>query len=134
VKAINKASRKIMDILTSGLGKVGDHKKIDNTPGAFMPVHVELIGTMGEGHLYSIAHYWVHPSGDLMADPEMLFWRHVDGAYFPTYFKQDGGPFVEQRSVYFENGRPSEINPDAQADQADFAEMWMRNIKEQQQL
>ena len=134
MRAISKTAEKTMDILTSGLRQVEDHKKIDNAPGAFMPVHVELIGTMGEGYLFSVAHYWEHPSGDLMADPEMVFLRGEEGRYYPTYFKQDGGPFVEQRSVHFKDGRASEINLDTQADQVDFAEMWMRNIREQQQL
>jgi len=134
LKALNEEAEAVMDILTTGLTRVEDHKKIDNAPEAFMAVHVELIGTMGEGYLFSVAHYWEHPSGDLMADPEMIFWKHVDDAYYPIYFKQDGGPFVEQRSVYFKNGQPSKINPEVQADQTDFADMWMRNIREQHQL
>jgi hypothetical protein len=134
LKALNEEAKAVMDILTTRLNKVGDHKKIDKAPEAFMPVHVELIGTIGKGHLFSVAHYWEHPSGDLMADPEMIFWKHVDGAYYPIYFKQDGGQFLEQRSVYFKDGQPFKVNREAYEDQATFSEMWMRNIREQQQL
>ena len=41
---INKTAKHILDKLTEGLNKPGDHKEIDNTNGAFMSAHIEHIG------------------------------------------------------------------------------------------
>ncbi|MFC1835525.1 DUF6908 domain-containing protein [Thermodesulfobacteriota bacterium] len=140
MRAINQKARKVMDVITEGLVNVGDHKTIDNTDGAFMPVHVELVdkvATTAEKHdsspIFSVAHYFEQNS-DLMADPEMLFWRAPDGNYYPTYFRQDGGLPIEQESVIFADGEPVRFYRRLQKDHAVFAGAWMRNIKEQQGL
>ncbi|MFC1835875.1 DUF6908 domain-containing protein [Thermodesulfobacteriota bacterium] len=135
LKAINQKANKVMDVITAGLVNIGDHKIIDNTEGAFMPVHVELInkvGTTADGRdtsaIFSVAHYFKQ-HGDMMADPEMLFWRAPDGNYYPTYFKQDGGLPIEQESAILSDDEPIRFYPRLQKDHAIFAGTWMRNIK-----
>ena len=126
MKPIRKAAKKVMDILTNGLTNIGDHVTFDNAKGSFMAVHVELIDFGQLGPLFSVAHYYVQNS-DLMRDPEMIFIRASNGNYYPTYFRQD--PYIEQFSV-----RGERFSPKMQADHADFAGIWMKNIKEQQGL
>ena len=46
----------VMDTLTAGM-TVGSYKKIDNTEGTFMALHVECIGECNLGHIFSLAHY-----------------------------------------------------------------------------
>ena len=44
MKAINQQAQKVMDILTEGVDiEASESKKIDNTKGVFMPVHVECV-------------------------------------------------------------------------------------------
>jgi len=77
-----------------------------------------------------VAHYH-EQNGDLMRDPEMVFLRDKDGRFFPTYFLQDGGLGFEQESADVGKGT---FQPAMQAEHASFANLWMKNIREQQHL
>lgn len=124
MKAINQKAQKVLELLIS---KMEDgYVKVDNSQGSFMPVVVEDIG----GGLISVAHY-KEINGDLIPDPEMIFWKGVDGRWYPTYLKDF---FGEQPSLFFEDGKPSRIRTYLQHDQATFAGQWMLNIKVQQGL
>lgn len=130
---ISKHAAKVLDKLTQGLTAIGDNKTIDNSAGTFMAVHVGVIGMVyGDQPLVRIAHYY-EQNGDLMADPEMVFWRGCDGNYYPTYFVNDGTGY-EKESVIFEDGQPKRFWPAVQKDQAWFANTWLKNIKLQQGL
>ena len=107
--------------------------KIDNSDGTFMPVSVEEIFNNEKYKVFSVAHYY-EQNGELLADPEMVFIYHrVLKAYMPCYFKQENIG-IEQNSVIFENGEIMGIRTKMQADHTEFANMWLRNIKNQQNL
>ena len=72
MKNLNQKATKVFMLLVDGLKEPGDAKKIDNTNGAFMTVHVELIHQNEHGRHYSIAHYY-EQNGDLMRDPDVVF-------------------------------------------------------------
>ena len=122
MKAISQKSQKVLETLISKM-EYG-YAKIDNSNGVFIPVVVEAIGD----DCYSVAHY-CKQNGDLIPDPEMVFWKGDDGKFYPTYFKTF---FWEKESVLFEEGKPAKICPTFQRDQATFANQWFANIKEQQ--
>ena len=71
--------------LTEGLVKVGDHRKINNAPGSFMAVSIEIIGRSGLGPLVSVAHYY-EQNGDLMRDPDVVFLIGADQHAYPISF------------------------------------------------
>ena len=121
----------VMDTLTAGM-TVGSYKKIDNTEGTFMALHVECIGECNLGHIFSLAHYY-EQHGDLMRDPEMLFIQAEDGGYYPVEIWQDA---VNSHSVgvLIEDGKAVSIDETEQADMTMFAEVWLKNIWEQQGL
>ena len=132
---VNKSAKKVLEQLTEGLVKIEDHRKV-STSEAFMPVCVELIGFLYENPVFSVAHYF-EQNGDLMADPEMTFGRSKGGEFAPFSFKQDSlGIFKESVIHSPTEGDPDRflIDPVMQRDQATFANVWMRNIKEQQFL
>jgi hypothetical protein len=134
MRPINQKARAVMDTLTRNLWNIGDHDRIDNAPGAFMYVAVEMIEQNESGELISVAHYY-EQNGDLMRDPEMIFLHAKDGNYYPTYFRQDGGLPIEQNSVeFYHGGKRVRYSKSLQKDHAIFAGTWMRNIKEQQGL
>lgn len=124
MKAINKKAQKVLETLISKME--GGYVKVDNSQGSFMSVVVEDIG----GGLISVAHY-KEINGDLIPDPEMIFWKGADERWYPTYLKDY---FGEHPSLFFEDGKPSRIWTHLQHDQATFAGMWLQNIKQQQRL
>jgi hypothetical protein len=133
MKSINQQAKKVMDLLTKGVdSEASESKKIDNTEGTFMPVHVEHVTQCSLGLIYSIAHYYKQ-NGDLMRDPDMEFIKGGDGEYYPISFWQDS-PLKRDDAVEWEDGEITRINPKMQAALASFANTWMRNIKEQQGL
>jgi len=132
MKALSGKAREVMDLLTKGI-HVGGHRVIDNAQGAYMAVHVEKLYLTAEGALYSVAHYYKQ-NGDLMRDPDMEFMKIGDD-YYPVYFRQDGGIALEQEAVvYGPGGKIERCDQKVQADLATFADRWLRNIKEQQNL
>ena len=97
-----------------------------------MPVVVEYIGFIGGFPSYSFAHYG-EQNGDLMRDPEMEFIKGPDGMFYPVSFRNDyAGAYT--RSLELDGDQILGVYPKQQADQAEFANMWMRNILHQQGL
>jgi len=133
MKAISQRAKKVMDVLTEGVDiEASDSKKIDNTKGTFMTVHVECVGNSNLGVIYSVAHYYTQ-NGDLMRDPDMEFIKGGDGEYYPISFWQDA-PTIRDEPVTWKDGDISGYNEKQQAALVRFANIWMRNIKEQQGL
>jgi hypothetical protein len=120
---LDKEAKETLNKLVSMI--VDGYAKIDNSD--FMAVVVEKLSY----DIVSVAHYG-ELNGDLMADPEMVF-LEVDNEWYPYYYLNHYAG-IEQVAVQFCNGRPSAINHKLQKDMAGFANGWMRNIKDQQQL
>ena len=132
MKTLNATStttlNKMVEMMVEG------YIKIDNTGSSFMPVSVETIFNSEKYLIVSVAHYYSQNS-DLMADPEMLFIKvKAHNVYFPSYFKQDGIMGSEQESVIMENGEIKGYRAKLQAEHTVFANTWVRNIKQQQNL
>ena len=133
MKAINQQAKKVMDVLTEGVDiEASESKKIDNTKGVFMPVHVECVALCNLGRIYSIAHYY-EQNGDLLRDPDMEFIKGYDGEYYPISFWQDAPP-LRNEVVVWKDGKITGWMGKEQADLATFANTWMKNIKMQQGL
>ena len=103
---------------------------IDNTDGAYMPVHVELIDKTENYHHFSLAHYG-QQNGDAMRDPEMLFALHNGTRQFIPYYYRNDYCGIEQYSVRWTN-EGILLNRRLQADHTTFANQWLRNIAAQQ--
>ena len=131
MKCIGKAATAVMDTLTQGLN-LGDHRKIDNCEGAFMPVCVQHIAQTELGPLFSVAHYY-EQNRDLMRDPEMVFLKR-NGKYYPVSFQQDGGMGFYQEAIEIQGYRVLGYHPPLLDEQVSFASLWMNNIREQQRL
>ena len=103
---------------------------IDNTDGAYMPVHVELIDKTENYHHFSLAHYG-QQNGDAMRDPEMLFALHNGTRQFIPYYYRNDYCGIEQYSVRWTN-EGILLNRRLQADHTTFANQCLRNIAAQQ--
>lgn len=108
------------------------YAKINNNTN-FMPVVIEKVGHQkGYGEIISIAQYG-EQNGDLMADPEMTF-TIVGGEYYPISFRNDYVGLYQEVFDFSEDGNPETIKPKLQSDLTIFANQWMKNIQEQQNL
>lgn len=136
MKALNHRATLIFKTLISSL-KEG-YVKIDNASGTFMPVSFERLetvsGLMGVNmDLYSLAHYY-EQNGDLIADPEMTFFVYDNDKnfmVFPASYRQDGLG-IYQESIF--NNGSWKVSPKMQTDHTVFANMWLNNIKNQQNV
>jgi glycosidase len=135
---LNKEASEVLDILFRLAMESGDTEiesenqaiKIANDD-TFMPVSVEVLNLVPwvrrkpsiiiDGDAISVCHYG-EQNGDLMRDPEMVFTKCGD-TWIPTYFRND--------YVGFEQLHPTEKQ---KRDMAEFANTWMINIKQQQNL
>jgi hypothetical protein len=133
MKTLNKQASKVMDVLVASMNG-GDHVKIANNKSkSIMPVVVERLESYLIGTRYSVAHYYTQ-NGDAMRDPEMCFMHTTRGDWIPLYFLQDNIG-CEQESVWYDDIQERWlVKPRMQADHAKFANMWMKNIKDQQRL
>ena len=129
MKSLDAKAQQVFDMLVEGLKRLGDHRKIDNAPGAFMPVHVELIDRALSHPVISIAHYYEQNS-DLVCDPDVVFWSKGSKSY-PLTFEQGG--IAYQVAARVEDGS-WHLNEKLQAQVTGFANTWMKNIAEQQGL
>lgn len=136
VSWLNDNAAAVFKKLIKGLVKPGENKVLDkhnylpDRNGGLMSVHINCIGK----DQYSIAHYY-EQNMDLMADPEMEFWVSAGGAVIPTSFTQHGFPQRCERSVFLDdNGNPNKANLRMQRSHTDFANFWMENIADQQEI
>jgi hypothetical protein len=125
MKAVNEKSKIILNKLWELAKKTG-YYKLSNDP-TYMPLTIERVGR----NRLSICHYG-ELNGDLMRDPEMIFyWKNDD--WFPIYFRNDWVG-VEIFSCTIEQGQMVVNDEKQQESQADFADTWLVNIEDQQQL
>lgn len=133
MRHLNKGPTKVMNRLVRGLGPQEEDKfsaRFDRTEG-YMALSVEWIGSHGKGEIFSLAHYF-EQNGDLMADPEMEFIRAADGKFYPISYRLDAVG-VWWVSVEL-NGMETKVKTKLQAEQADFANGWLANIADQQDI
>jgi hypothetical protein len=128
LKPLSPQAQAVFDHLTEGID-IGSARKIDNAKGHIMAVSIDRLT---ERH-YSIAHNFIL-NGDVMADPDMTFFKAEDGKVYACTFQQDslavyriGLDITPEGVIEHENARE-------QREQAEFANGWMRNIADQQQL
>jgi len=135
MKPLNKTAQAVFNKLFDGMTRVGDHRIVDTERG-FMPVHLEISGRekLGEHDVLiaSIAHYY-ESNADLVQDPECTFLigRVEPIACFPLSFCQGG--IIFQESARFVGGS-IQFNAKLQREIATFSNIWLLNIKEQQEL
>jgi len=131
---MTKLNKKSAETLKKMVSMMEDgYIKIDNTNGSFMPVSVEQIFENEKFKQISISHYY-EQNGDLMADPEMIFiYSKGLDVFFASYFKQDNLG-MEEDSIIMRNGEITGYRAKMQVDHTIFANLWLKNIKQQQNL
>jgi hypothetical protein len=130
---INKSATRVMEKLVKTARANNGHVKIDNDP--YMPLSVEVFNDISSKYFsVSLCHYGKQ-CGDLMRDPEMCFVivpGDCENFYAPYYFRNDYAG-VERFAWRRKDGEKEEfqVSPREAGDQVKFANMWLRNIKNQ---
>ena len=123
--------RLIQDIDDQNCSKRFDlHSYWPKCNGGIMAVHVEKIEDVGGYPSYSVAHYYKQ-NGDLMSDPEMTF-VVVGNHIIPISFTQHSLGVFEESVIDAEGGWM--VKQQLHRNHVAFANHWMKNIKDQQDL
>ena len=135
MKSLNKRAEAIFRQLIEGLENPGDHRKIDNASGSFMPLSIDVLSVDRQtvagrewcAMRVALAHNHVQ-NGNVMTDPDVEFLVTPLGVA-PISFQQDPGSY--RRWAWQENGQ-WRYHLRGQADLTVFCNQWMANIKAQQ--
>lgn len=127
-------NKKITDLLDSFFAlsppmKVGEATEINNAPDAFMSFHIDLIGMAAGNPIFAFSHYYRHPSGDMIADPDMQVIYEWEGKKLYPFTYQDGLKYEESY-----NPSTGELKPQLQKEHAELLAQWLKNVVEQQKL
>ncbi len=125
---ITPEASRILDFLTAELD-VDESRKFDVGTKLFMPAVVQRL----EERLYSVTHYY-ESCGDLVADPDMTFWKSPLGSWLPVSFEMPGLGYRQIAVTFGEDGTPDRADLDVVGELSDFANEWMVNIRDQQSL
>ncbi len=131
---MKQLSKESTNILTQMIGQMkGWCIKMDNSDGTYLPVFISLNYEDSDSKIFVVGHYYSE-EGEIMAEPEMHFlYDERAGSFFPIYYRQDSLD-VEQNSIIIVDGLILKVNMALQVDHTDFANLWLLNIKNQQNL
>jgi len=137
MKKLDERAKKVFVKIYSLLNEEG-YVKINNSDGGFMPLCVEKVGTVImndiEFEKISLAHYY-EQNGDLMADPEMIFLYNnkLQDFIYPVYFKKDSFE-MDEDCLIMDGKTVKEYRVNRQNQHNRFANIWLKNLKWQQDL
>ncbi len=106
------------------LHKKDAHLRLD-MPG-FDRLCIERIGP----RCIAVAHYF-EMNGDLIAEPDIVFFVDSIGVWFPISISQSLTGWREYAELNDAGTALVRYQPQAQKDLAEFAEMWAQNIRDQ---
>jgi hypothetical protein len=139
MKSLNKTASSTFAKLITQMGQA-DYLKLDRGGSAIMALSIEKLvpevdfaGT--NATIYSLSHYF-EQNGDLVPDPDMTF-AVIDQKKVSKNLLII--PLTFQNTIYyteaiFLKADSWQIHPKQQADLADFANNWLKNIQWQQDL
>ena len=90
-----------------------------------MDLNFDLIEKKGNQIIFALSHYYKHPSGDLIADPDMCIRLDRKEKAVEALSYQDTYCY---REVYSEGGA---VDVQAKKDLNEFLIQWLRNLREQ---
>lgn len=121
IAPLNKAANQVLDLLTKDL-QFGQARKL--VRDSYMDVCVQDLGD----NKVSVAHYFKQ-NGDMVPDPDMVFLKIPHLGVWVSVSYQDAYKYNE--AVVVKDGKADGIYPRKCKEMKSFADMWMKNIKEQ---
>jgi len=93
-------------------------------PG-FMDLNLDILQSTPEKIIIALSHYYKHPSGDMIADPDMEVAVYPNREYAEALTYQDSFTY---QSVILDSG---EVNARLQRELNNFLSQWLTNLIEQ---
>jgi uncharacterized protein YqiB (DUF1249 family) len=107
------------------LDKVEAGEALKLKSGGFMDLNIDILSRDKDSSIIAMSHYYKHPSGDMIADPDMEIKIHHNAKMAEALTYQDGFGY---RQVYPKEGF---VNPQAKTDLNKFLNSWLNNLKSQ---
>ncbi len=115
--------RKLQAVL-GDMDKLPEYLKLKS--GGFMDLNMDrLYQEEGGGLVIALSHYYKHPSGDMIADPDMEIRIYNDMKMAEALTYQDSFGY---RRVYYSGGK---IDTRAKIELNRFLRQWLTNLKNQ---
>ena len=111
-------------VVIPDLQSIEEHGK-SVVPG-FMDLNLDVLERGPQRTVVALSHYYRHPSGDMIADPDMVVAVYPEQALAEALSYQDAFGY---RKVYGEGGTKVDIQ--AKRDQNLFLKTWLSNLIEQ---
>jgi len=92
----------------------------------FMPLNVDILSRHHKKIVIALSHYYKHPSGDMIADPDMELVIYVEVKMVEVMTYQDCFGF---RRVYSED--MSAVSPSIKKELNSFLGQWLTNLRNQ---
>lgn len=145
VPQINKKAKEIFSAILALMGG-GSYLKLDIDPDTYMEFVAEIYNpefkcSIGAGYCISFAHYY-EQNGDLMQDPEVMFFvmdqrteddRDINKLRVYPMCYQQANLSIYDEFLKVENG-VTLIAPKRQRSCCQFVNMWLQNVKDQQNI
>jgi len=113
-----------LEQLVGNLREIPEAKK-SQVPG-FMDLNLDRLSTDGRVTVIALSHYYKHPSGDMIPDPDMEIRVRPDEKMAEALSYQDSYTY---RFVYEDQGRL--VSTAVKQDLNQFLEQWLSNCLEQ---
>lgn len=107
------------------LDKIEEGDAIKLKSAGYMDLNIDVLSRNKDTTIIAMSHYYKHPSGDMIADPDMeiKLYHNIKSAEALTF--QD---IRSYRVVYPEEGK---VNPRAKTELNHFLNYWLNNLKNQ---
>ena len=96
------------------------------TAPGFMNLNVDILNHNHKKVVIALSHYYKHPSGDMIADPDIMMAVFTETESVEVLTYQDYFGF---RTVYSADGKV--FSPSTQKELNSFLEQWLTNLAEQ---
>jgi len=118
-----KNYRKLLQLIPT-LHQIKSYVKL-TAPG-YMPLNIDIMSTHHKKIVIALSHYYKHPSGDMIADPDMTIAVFVENETIEALTYQD---FFGYRKVYDEDF--AVFSPTTKKALNSFLGQWLTNLLEQ---
>jgi len=110
---------KLLDVIPD-LFTIEEHSK--SVVQGYMDLNLDILHRTPDRIIIALSHYYKHPSGDMIADPDMEIAVYLNHEYAEALAYQDS--YIYQ-SVKADSGR---INARLQHDLNEFLSQWLTNL------
>lgn len=124
MKSYEQIYKKIYKLVPE-LDKIEVGEAVKLTSKGYMDLNIDVLSRSPDNTIIAMSHYYKHPSGDMIPDPDMEIKIHHNSKAAEALSFQDIHGY---RQVYPKEGF---VNPTAKTELNHFLNYWLNNIKTQ---